>query len=220
MLERPNGLVSPKNFLPLWDQNSSQYHQESPSLNFVLSQFHLVGTPKYLPNIHFSLHIHFAYSFDLPADHFSMDLFTSWCRIFFKSSKSLSQVIPRPFHGNQRFINAFTWTRYWILFRATWIQLNPLHIMNFLHQTSSTSFDGLGPLACFHFRFTVKNMIGFLRRKISPSQWRYLHRTIQKQRECSTISMTRFEPTILVFQRVKTFLVLAARSLCSICISN
>jgi hypothetical protein len=111
-------------------------------------------------------------------------------------------------------MNAFTWTRYWLLFRATWIQPNPLHIMNFLHQTSSS--DGLGPLVCFHCRFTLKNIVGFLRREFSPSQWGSPYRIIQKQRERRNISTARFEPTIAVFQWAKTFLASAARPLTSL----
>jgi hypothetical protein len=111
MLERPNGLDSPKDFLPLWDENtsSSQYYQENLSLNTVLSQFNLVGTPKYLPNIRFSLILPFVRSFDLPADHFLGIYLHHDAEFSFKAVSPLtSQVIPRHFHGNQRFMNAFT----------------------------------------------------------------------------------------------------------------
>jgi hypothetical protein len=62
--------------------------------------------------------------------------------------------------------------------------------------------------ALFHFSFLIlKHSVGLLRRGISPSQGRYLHRTTQTQNERRLLSMSwvGFEPTIPVFERAKIF---------------
>jgi hypothetical protein len=61
--------------------------------------------------------------------------------------------------------------------------------------------------ALFHFSFLIlRQSVGFLGRRISPSQGRYLHRSTQTQNRRRQISMPLvwFEPTIPVFERAKT----------------
>jgi hypothetical protein len=59
-------------------------------------------------------------------------------------------------------------------------------------------------------RFTtvsyLRQSVGFLGRGISPSQGRYLYRTIQTQNKLKQTSLrcVGFEPTIPVFERTKT----------------
>jgi hypothetical protein len=53
----------------------------------------------------------------------------------------------------------------------------------------------------------VELLAGLLGRVISPSQGRYLHRTTQtkNRRRQTSMPLARFEPTIPVFTRAKTF---------------
>jgi hypothetical protein len=55
--------------------------------------------------------------------------------------------------------------------------------------------------------YTYRQSVGLLGRVISPSQGRYLHRTTQTQnkRRQTYMPLARFEPTIPVFKRPKTF---------------
>jgi hypothetical protein len=95
-----------------------------------------------------------------------------------------------------------------------WYSLESIHppVRPSVHvRVASTWSIGHPWNASFHFSFLLlRQSVGLLGRVISPSQGRYLHRTIQTQNNCRQTSMSSagFEPTIPVLERVKTVPVL------------
>jgi hypothetical protein len=111
------------------------------------------------------------------------------------------------FQRNRRFITVFikAFQRTPYIYLTTHPPIHPsIHPPTYLPMTLQPF---VGPCALFQFPDLFTQSVGLLGREISPSQGRYLHAGHQKtqnRRTYTSMPQVGFEPSIPVFEQVKT----------------